>query len=119
MGGAAEDSSLKLQGTDSTERSLLLFVLVGKKQTHCSLIFLAGSAVPGGCQPVCWARSQPPTSASLRWAPPPLLRTHSTTSLAVPFLEKEQPRPPPPSSDQLKPLLIPATQPHLPWPCPT
>lgn len=35
-GGAAEDSSLKLQGTDSTERSLLLFILVARSK-HTAL----------------------------------------------------------------------------------
>lgn len=59
--------------------------------------------MPGGCQPVCWARAVPPPPPASGGRPHHSAHTHSQAH-TFPG-KRKQPRPPPPSSDQLKPLL--------------
>ena len=62
--------------------------------------------MPGGCQPVCWARGvPPPPPASGGHSPPCHTHTHTHTQAHAFPGKRKQPQPPPPGSDHLKPLL--------------
>ena len=90
----------------------------GKKQTHCSLIFLGRVRGAGWLPARLLGPRCAPTSASLRWALPTMPHTH--THKPMPFLEKGNSRSPHhPVQITSNPCSISAAQPHLPWPCPT